>query len=52
MTSHTPATPALPAAVTPVEITETRAFAQAWILFAVLFVVVIGVLWALQAHYG
>lgn len=40
-----------PAAVS-AEITETQAFTRAWVLFFVLFVVVIGLLWALQAHYG
>eukprot|EP01035_Chromulina_nebulosa_P057643 gene57643-78979_t len=45
MTSHTPAPSNPPPTTAPVEVTETQAFTQAWILFAVLFVVVIGILW-------
>ena len=52
MTSHTPAAAEPSAAETLVEITETRAFARAWVLFGVLFVAVIGILWALQARFG
>jgi hypothetical protein len=41
-----------PSATTPEPITETQAFTRAWVLFAVLFVVVIGVLWVVQSRFG
>ncbi|MDP9603100.1 UNVERIFIED_ORG: hypothetical protein J2W38_002889 [Variovorax paradoxus] len=40
-----------PVSAAPVEITENQAIMRAWVLFAVLFVVVIGLLWAVQSRY-
>ncbi|MFM9925101.1 hypothetical protein VLK31_19060 [Variovorax sp. H27-G14] len=44
--------PATPSTAATPQLTENQAFTRAWVLFFVLFVVVIGVLWALKAHYG
>jgi hypothetical protein len=52
MTQPTPSVPSLPVVAAAPEITETQAFTRAWVLFFVLFVVVIGVLWGLKAHFG
>jgi hypothetical protein len=53
MTQAPPAAPSpTPATAPVVEITETQAIMRAWVLFTVLFVVVIGLLWALHSHYG
>jgi|UniRef100_UPI000D4A7164 hypothetical protein len=41
----------LPAAAA-AEITQTQAFTRAWALFLVMFVVVIGLLWAVKARFG
>lgn len=35
-----------------IELTETQAFMRAWVLFAVLFAVVLGLLWLLQSRYS
>ena len=53
MTQAPPAAPSpTPASAAPAEITENQAIMRAWVLFAVLFVVVLGLLWAVQSHYG
>ena len=53
MTPQTPVASNPPPAAAPEEIiTETQAFTRAWVLFFVLFVVVIGVLWAVQSRFG
>ncbi|MGJ7498753.1 hypothetical protein ACSFBF_00195 [Variovorax sp. ZT5P49] len=53
MTQAPPAAPSPTPATTPVvEITENQAIMRAWVLFAVLFVVVIGLLWVVQSRYG
>lgn len=52
MTQPPPAAPSQPPEAAPAEITEDQAVMRAWVLFAVLFVVVIGLLWALHSHYG
>ncbi|WP_432725975.1 hypothetical protein [Variovorax sp. W6] len=41
-----------PAAAAQAELTETQAFMRAWVLFAVLLVVVLGLLWFLQSRYS
>ncbi|WP_295987059.1 hypothetical protein [uncultured Variovorax sp.] len=41
-----------PAAAVQPELTEALAFTRAWVLFAVLLVLVLGLLWLLQARYG
>jgi hypothetical protein len=33
-------------------ITETQAFTRAWVLFLALFVVVLGLLWAVNSYFG
>ena len=38
--------------VAQIELTETQAFMRAWVLFAVLFAVVLGLLWLLQSRYS
>ncbi|WP_165909621.1 hypothetical protein [Variovorax guangxiensis] len=35
-----------------IELTETQAFTRAWVMFAVLFAVVLGLLWLLQSHFS
>ncbi|MGJ7532071.1 MULTISPECIES: hypothetical protein [unclassified Variovorax] len=53
MTQAPPAAPSPPpASAAPAEITENQAIMRAWVLFTVLFVVVIGLLWVVQSHYG
>lgn len=52
MTPQPPAVSSPPPVAAPEAITETQAFTRAWVLFFVLFVVVIGVLWAVQARFG
>ncbi|BEP41777.1 hypothetical protein GmRootV15_23660 [Variovorax sp. V15] len=41
-----------PAADAQPELTETQAFMRAWVMFAVLFAVVLGLLWLLQSHFS
>ncbi|MBB3638178.1 MULTISPECIES: hypothetical protein [Variovorax] len=41
-----------PAMASQAELTETQAFTRAWVLFAVLLVVVLGLLWLLQSRYS
>ena len=52
MTPTPPAVSSPPTVAAPEPITETQAFTRAWVLFFVLFVVVIGILWGLKAHFG
>ncbi|MGJ7609809.1 MULTISPECIES: hypothetical protein [unclassified Variovorax] len=52
MTPTPPAVSSPPIVAAPEAITETQAFTRAWVLFFVLFVVVIGILWGLKAHFG
>ena len=47
-----PAAPSPPPAAAPEAITETQAFTRAWVLFTALFVVVIGLLWAVNKYFG
>ncbi|WP_169804850.1 hypothetical protein [Variovorax paradoxus] len=51
MNPHTPSAPK-PPETAPAEVTETQAFTRAWAVFLLLFVGVLGLLWASDALFG
>ncbi|MGF6345859.1 hypothetical protein QF040_000572 [Variovorax sp. W2I14] len=52
MNPQPPAAPSPAPAAAPEVVTEAQAFTRAWMVFVVLVAVVLGVLWAVKAHFG